>query len=194
MFGYILSSFKESCFKITIYAFFFGWIPLILTSNFVINLIDKYFYFGFLKGISDAQAGRNPLEEMLSGLIPSSKPLLAVLFLYAYIHIFLLMIGFSYRFLIYMKKNLYKKNYEYKDVVHFSINYKLYSKKMKSLIILSDFIFEVLSGVIGAFIAYILLTQSISNEISSLLDLIYNVFLLLWSKKFLEKTVIISSQ
>ncbi len=75
-----------------------------------------------------------------------------------------------------MKKNLYKKNYEYKDVVHFSINYKLYSKKMKSLIILSDFIFEVLSGVIGAFIAYILLTQSISNEISSLLDLIYNVF------------------
>ena len=92
--GYLCSSFKETFIKIVVYSLFFGWIPLILTSNFVITLIEKYFYFGFLKGISDVGAGKTPLEEMLGGIVPSSQPLLAVLFLYVYVHILVLGMGF----------------------------------------------------------------------------------------------------
>lgn len=194
MLGYIFSSLKETLLKMLVYAFFFGWIPLILTSNLVINLIEKYFYFGFLKGISDVGVGKIPLQEMLSGVVPSSKPLLAVLFLYAYIHIFFLSLCFLLRFIFYMKNNMYKKNYEYSDVVRFSDSYKFYSKNMKRLIPLSDFIFEVLAGVIGAYIAYIFFIQHTFNEIPGLIYLSCNVFLLLWVKKFLEKAVIIQSQ
>lgn len=194
MLGYIFSSLKETLLKMLGYAFFFGWIPLILTSNLVINLIEKYFYFGFLKGISDVGIGKIPLQEMLSGVVPSSQPLLAVLFLYAYIHIFFLSAGFLWRFVFYIKNNMYEKNYGYSKVVYFSDSYISYSKKMKSFIILSDFIFEVLSGVIGAYVAYILFIQQSFNEVPSLIYLIYNVFLLLWCKKFLEKAVIVPSQ
>ena len=192
--GYLCSSFKETFIKIVVYSLFFGWIPLILTSNFVITLIEKYFYFGFLKGISDVGAGKTPLEEMLGGIVPSSQPLLAVLFLYVYVHILVLGMGFIYRLSIYMKRNFYCKHYEYSDVIRFSPAYLTYSKNMKRLTTLSDFIFEVLSGVIGAFVAYIFFIQQAYDEIGSLIYLIYNVFLLLWIKKFLEKAVSVPSE
>lgn len=184
-------AFKQTLNKYFVYAFFFGLIPVFLTSEIVLYIIDNFLYIGFLKGISDVEAGTSSLNEMIGGIIPSSKPLLSVLFLYACIHIFLLTLGFIYRLIQYSIRNWNVQKYKYHQVKRFSESYQCYSNLMTRLTTLSDFIFEVLCSVTGAYFTYILLNNSFSDDFYRFGYLFINVFILLYIKKFLEIVVII---